>query len=268
MRLFQCSPPRPFEAVLAMDLPFVLFIPYSRAGDDAVKVPPASLQMPSRIAETYYELVVSVQQGTTDLKKHAFPVPLGRYDTLSTFGMYNRPETQEQINDHVVTMSTSLSRWSFGPNDPIEMVVRLKPNPDWRSKAKRVTVSRLVATIEEQITYNPEGDEPTTKIKQILTKKEVISLKLAETGFEKTLNLNFPAKELRDSDGFLPRGKPAFPLHAISGFTTTATLFKIEYFISVKVRGRPRLVPTLVAPVLTGHRHTCRAAGTYKSGKG
>jgi len=243
MRLFQCLPGKPFEDVLAMDLPFVLFIPFARAGDDIVKVPPASLQLPSRVAETYYELVVSVQQGHADLKKHAFSVPLCRYDTLSTFGMYNRPESQERVSDHVVTLGTSLSRWSFGPNDPVEIFVRLTPNPDWMSKARKVSISRIVATIEEQITYNPEGDEPTTKTNKLISKKEVVGMRLPEKGYMSTINLRFPAKELRDSDGFLPRVKSAFPLHAISGFTTTASLYKIEYFVCVKVCPRYPLEP-------------------------
>lgn len=234
MRLFQCSPGKPYESVLAMDLPFVLFIPFARAGDDIVKVPPASLQLPSRVAETYYELVVSVQQGHAELKKYPFPVPLCRYDTLSTFGMYNRPESQERVSDHVVTLGTSLSRWSFGPGDPVEIFVRLTPNPDWMSKARKVSISRIVATIEEQITYNPEGDEPTTKVNKLIQKKEVVGQKLPDKGYMTTINLQFPAKELHDSDGFLMRGKPGFPLHAIAGFTTTATLYKIEYFVSVK----------------------------------
>jgi hypothetical protein len=48
---------------MAMDLPFVIFIPYERGGEEiARRVPPASLQLPSRTAETWYELVVSSQQ--------------------------------------------------------------------------------------------------------------------------------------------------------------------------------------------------------------
>ena len=245
MRLFQCPPGKPYDNILAMDLPFVLFIPFTRAGDDIVKVPPASLQLPSRVAETYYELVVSVQQGHADLKKHAFPVPLCRYDFLSTFGMFNRPEKQERVSDHVVTLSTSLERWSFGPNDPIEITVRLLPNPDWLSKAKKVSISRIVTTIEEQITYNHEGDEPSTKVNKLLQKKDIVGQKLPEAGFMKVVKLRFPAKELRDSEGFLPRGKPAFPLHAIHGFTTNAGLYKIEYFISVKVCLPLSIFPTL-----------------------
>lgn len=239
--LFQCASGKAYENIIAMDLPFMLFIPFARAGDDIVKVPPASLQLPARIAETYYELVVSVKQGHTDLKKHAFPVPLSRYDTLSTFGMYNRPETIERVNDHVVTLGTLLPRWSFGPNDPVEVSIRLTPNPDWMQKARKVSISKIVAVIEEQITYNPEGDEPTIKINKLISKKESVSQKLPENGYLTTMKLKFPSKDLRDSDGYFPRGKPAFPPHSIAGFTTTATLYKIEYFLTVKVRGFDRI---------------------------
>jgi len=270
MRLFQCSAGRPYDNVLAMDLPFVLFIPFSKAGnEDIIKVPPASLQLPSRVAETYYELVVSVQQGSADLKKHSFPVPLSRYDTLSSFGMYNRPETQERVSDHLVTLSMCLQRWSFGPSDPVEVRVRLTPNPDWLSKAKKVSIQRIVVVIEEQITYNPEGDEPTTKVNKLISKKEVVGQKLPLDGYQSDITIRFPAKELRDSDGFLPPPKPAFPMHPIVGFTTTATLYKIDYFLSVKV-GIPNSTHFGLRQesfFLTFVRRICRVVKTSHSAK-
>ena len=118
-------------------------------------------------------------------------------------------------------------------------MVRLNPNPDWMQKARKVTIQKIVATIEEQITYNPEGDEPSTKTNKIIQKKEVVGLKLPESGWAKQINLIFPAKELRDSDGFLPRPKQGFHLTAVNGFTTTANLYKIEYFVSIKVPSPP-----------------------------
>lgn len=234
MRLFHCVQGKPYETVLAMDLPFILFIPYTRDGEG--EVPPASLQLPSRVAETYYELVVSVQQGNADLKKFSFPVTLARYDTLSTFGMYNTPETQERVSDHLVTLGLFLPRWSFGPNDDVNVTIKLTPNPDWMSRAKKVTVKGITVTIEEHITYNPEGDEPTTKINTLLSKKERVSKKLPEHGYMTTMAMTYPAKDLRDSDNLLPRSKPAFSLCAVSGFTTAASLYKIEYYLIVKVQ--------------------------------
>ncbi|KAH8154824.1 uncharacterized protein LAJ45_01355 [Morchella importuna] len=234
-RLYQCPAGMPYEMVMAMDLPFMLMIPVSGSGsEDILNVPPASLTLPSRVAETYYELEVSVRQGHTELTKHTFPVPITRYDTLSSFGMYNRPETQERVSDHLVTLCMVLERWSFGPNDPVEVSVRLTPNPDWIVKARKVSISKIVVAIEEHITYNPQGDEPSTKVKQLTSKKEVVGQKLPESGYETRINIKFPAKELRDSDGYLPPGKPAFPLYEVSGFTTSATLYKIDYFLTVK----------------------------------
>jgi hypothetical protein len=60
MLLFRCPAGKEAESFYAMDLPFVLFIPFGRGGEETSRrVPPASLQLSSRTAETYYEMVVS-----------------------------------------------------------------------------------------------------------------------------------------------------------------------------------------------------------------
>lgn len=239
MLLFRCPAGREYEEVIAMDLPFVLFIPFGRGSADASRrVPAASLQLPSRTAETFYEMVVMVQQGHSDQRKYSFPVPLERYDTLSTFGMYNRPESAERVSDHLVTLGISLPRWSYGPLDPVSVCVKLSPNPSWMGKAKKVTINKITIGIEEEIIYNHEGDEPQRKVKTLTKKTEVIGVKLPPTGFLTNLGLVFPARDMRDSDGMLPRGKAAFPTYALTGFTTTASLYKIEYYLTVKVRPR------------------------------
>jgi len=222
-----------------MDLPFVIFIPYGRGGEEvARRVPPASLQLPSRTAETYYELVVTVQQGHQEQKKYNFPVPISRYDTLSTFGMYNRLESMERVTDHLVTLGISLPRWSYGPLDPVSVYIRLSPNPDWLSKAKKVTIKTITIAIDEEIVYNHEGDEPSRKTKTLAKTNQAVGVKMPEAGYYTNLGLVFPAKDLRDSDGVVPRGRGlqgAFPMYAVSGFTTTGSLYKIEYFLTVKV---------------------------------
>lgn len=236
MLLFRCPAGREYEEVISMDLPFVLFIPFGRGGSDSSRrVPPASLQLPSRTAETYYEIVVTVQQGQSEQRKYAFPVPISRYDTLSTFGMYNRPESAERVTDHLVTLGISLPRWSYGPLDPVSVYVKLSPNPDWMTKARKVTINKITIGIDEEIIYNHEGDEPQRKVKTLVKRTEQIGVKLPPTGFLTNLGLVFPAKDLRDAEGILPRGKAAFPTYAVSGFTTTASLYKIEYYLTVKV---------------------------------
>ncbi|KAA6406772.1 MAG: arrestin domain conatining [Lasallia pustulata] len=235
MQLFRCPAPKEYEKVYSMDLPFVLFIPFGRGGEEAARrIPPASLQLPSRTAETYYELVVSVQQGYTEQKKYAFPVPISRYDTLSTFGMYNRPETAERLSDHIVILGITLPRWSYGPLDPVSVYIKLSPNPEWLNKAKKVTIQKITIGIEEVVVYNHEGDEPYRKVKTIAKKTQAVGVKMPEAGYFTNLGLVFPAKDLRDDNGILPRNKQAFPMYSVSGFTTSGTLYKVEYYLTVK----------------------------------
>ena len=236
MLLFRSPAGKEQENVYAMDLPFVLFIPFGRGGEEtARRVPPASLQLASRTAETFYEMVVMVQQGHTDQRKHSFPVPIQRYDTLSTFGMYNRPESAERITDHLVTLGISLPRWSYGPMDPVSVYIKLSPNPNWLNKAKRVTIQKITIGIDEEITYNHEGDESQTKVKQLAKQAQTIGVKMPEAGYFTNLGLVFPAMDVRGKDGVVPRGKQAFPMYSVSGFTTTGSLYKVEYFLTVKV---------------------------------
>ena len=234
--LFRCTSGKEAESVIAMDLPFVLFIPFGRGGDESNRrIPPATLQLPSRTAETFYELVVTVQQGHSNQFKYNFPIPLQRYDTLSTFGMYNKPESKLVTTDNVVHLGINLPRWSFGPSDPITVYIKLSPNLDWMSKAKKVTIDKITLQIEEEITFNPEGDEPTKKVNKLSKQVQVVKMKMPETGYATNIGLVFPSKDLRDPEGIVKRGKPGFPLYEVTSFTTTSTLYKIEFYINVKV---------------------------------
>lgn len=244
MLLFRCPAGKEYENVFSMDLPFVLFIPFGRGGEElSRRTPPASLQLGSRTAETFYEMVVMVQQGQAEQKKYSFPVPIQRYDTLSTFGMYNRPESSERISDHLVTLGISLPRWSYGPLDPVSVYIKLSPNPDWLSKAKKVTITKITISIEEEITYNHEGDEPQKKVKVLGKQTQTIGVKMPEAGYFTNLGLVFPVKDVRDSDGVIPRGKQAFPTYSVSGFTTVGSLYKIDYYLTIKVPN-----PSLTTP--------------------
>ncbi|TKA33728.1 hypothetical protein B0A50_00564 [Salinomyces thailandicus] len=237
MLLFRCPPGRESESVLGMDLPFVIFIPYGRGGEEiARRVPPASLQLDKRTAETFYELLVTVQQGHSDQRKYPFPVPIQRYDTLSTFGMYNRPESAERVTDHLVTLGISLPRWSYGPLDPVSVYIKLSPNPDWLGKAKKVTITSITVGIDEELIYNHEGDEAKRTTKNLAKHTQPVGVKMPEAGYFTNLGLVFPARELRDSEGVLPRSRPGFPMYSTSGFTTTGTLYKLEYYLTVKAK--------------------------------
>lgn len=235
--LFRCSSGKDAENVYSMDLPFIIFIPFGRGGEETNRrIPPASLQLPSRIAETYYELVVTVQQGHSNQYRYSFPLPLLRYDTLSTFGMYNKPETRQITSDNLVHLAINLPRWSYGPNDPITVYIKIAPNLDWWNKAKKVTIDKITLGIEEEITFNPEGDEPTKKVNKLAKQVQVVKTKLPEAGYATNIGLVFPAKDLRDSEGIIKRGRPAFPQYEVASFTTSSTLYKIEFYLSIKVQ--------------------------------
>ncbi|KAI1337682.1 arrestin domain-containing protein [Xylariaceae sp. FL0016] len=249
--LYRCASGREAENVMAMDFPFVLFIPFGRGGEETNRrIPPASLQLPSRTAETYYELVVTVQQGQSVQNKYAFPVPLQRYDTLSTFGMYNRPETKIATADNIVTLGISLPRWSYGPMDPITVYIKLAPNLDWMAKARKVTIQKITLAIEEEITYNPEGDEPTKKINRLQKHVQNIGAKLPEAGYVTNMGVIFPHKDLRDHNGIIRRGQPAFPNYEVTSFTTSSTLYKIEFFLSIKAHMTSARDITLRQPIV------------------
>ncbi|KAK6199635.1 hypothetical protein LQW54_010018 [Pestalotiopsis sp. IQ-011] len=234
-----------------MDLPFVLFIPFGRGGEETNRrIPPASLQLASRTAETFYELVVTVQQGASQQNKYAFPIPLQRYDTLSTFGMYNRPETKIATADNIVTLGISLPRWSYGPMDPITVYIKIAPNLDWMSKARKVTIQKITLTIEEEITYNPEGDEPTKEINRLHKHVQQVGTKLPEAGYVTNMGVIFPHRDLRDSQGIVRRGQPAFPNYEVSSFTTTSTLYKIEFFLNIKASMTSAKDITLRQPIV------------------
>jgi hypothetical protein len=150
--------------------------------------------------------------------------------------MYNRPEAMERVTDHLVTLGISLPRWSYGPLDPVSVYIKLSPNPDWLSKAKKVTIQSITVGIEEEIIYNHESDDPKRNTKTLARHQQSVGVRMPEAGYFTNLGLVFPAKELRDSEGVLPRVKKEFPMYSVSGFTTTGTLYKIEYYLTVKVR--------------------------------
>jgi hypothetical protein len=56
------------------------------------------------------------------------------------------------------------------------------------------------------------------------------------TGYTTNLGLVFPSKENRDAEGIIRRGKPHFPMYGVNSFTTTGSLYKIEFFLIIKVR--------------------------------
>lgn len=119
--------------------------------------------------------------------------------------------------------------------DPITVYIKIAPNLDWMAKARKVTVQKITLAIEEEITYNPEGDEPTKETNRLHKQIQQIGAKLPEAGYVTNMGVIFPHKDLRDTQGIVRRGQPAFPCYELPSFTTTSTLYKIEFFLNIKV---------------------------------
>ncbi len=69
---------------------------------------------------------------------------------------------------------------------------------------------------------------------------QTVQTKLPEAGYVTNLGLVFPARDLRDPDGIVRRGKPGFSMYECTSFTTLSTLYKIDFFLTIKVSGTPR----------------------------
>ena len=119
--------------------------------------------------------------------------------------------------------------------DPITVYIQLSPNLDWMNKARKVSIQKITLTIEEEITYNPEGDEPTKKINRLHKQVQNVNATLPEAGYFTNMGVVFPHKDLRDSNGIIRRAPPAFPNYQVMSFTTSSTLYKIEFFLNIKV---------------------------------
>ncbi|KAH7625106.1 hypothetical protein B0T09DRAFT_396590 [Sordaria sp. MPI-SDFR-AT-0083] len=78
----------------------------------------------------------------------------------------------------------------------------------------------------------------------------ITGAKLTETGYVTNLGLVFPARDLRDPDGIIKRGKPGFPMYEVTSFSTSSTLYKIEFFLSIKAHMNSARDITLRQPIV------------------
>lgn len=235
--LFKCRDGKQFDTLTSMCMPFMIPIPFGRGGEEVAKrIPPASIQLPHRVVETKYELVVTVQQGPQEQFKVLFPVPISRFDTISTFGMYNKPEHISGKVDHWLEMLTTLPRWSYGPGDEIMVYINIRPCIEHLGRMRRVVVQKISTSIEETITFNPEGDEPSTRVKVFGKKTTLIGHKMTDVGYMTNVGCHYPTNmdDMAEKKGILKPRNPEFPMHEVNSFTATGTLYKIEFYLNVK----------------------------------
>lgn len=231
IHLFQTTVGRKYEEVLGMDLAFQLPLPVT-------KMLPGSISLNKRSVETSYQLFVSVQLGKQLQPIHeGFPVRIKRYDKLSTFGQFHIPVRGNIISpDHLVEFEYSIPQSSFGPRDSITSFVKISPNLDWSAKSRKVKLQRLSLQVVEAITYNNEGDEPVEKRRKLCKATNQLDLKLSDNGYRCEITMDFPFAEMRDKDGVVPQLRTDIPYVAYNGFTTSAPLYRIDYFLVFKAK--------------------------------
>lgn len=199
---------------------------------------PPSICIGKSMVETTYQLYVSIVYGKQQSIHNApFPVRIKRYDTLSTFGAFRVPIVKSQRStDHYVTLDYSIPGSSFGPTDSINAFIRVSPNPDWLSKSKKVKLQRVTMQVVEVITFNQDSEESIEKQRQVCKTSQQFDSKLGELGCTCDLSLEFPAVDLSDKEGIVGKERLEIPLVSRNGGTTTASLYKIEYYLVVKAR--------------------------------
>lgn len=222
---------RPYAEVVAMNIPFRLILPRKNQANQTC--PPASLLL--RTASTTYYICVSVQYGQGTNRCYECPVPIIRYDTLTTLPMYSNkiPEPKIDVKQDI-SLQTRLWREAFGPGDPINIYVQLTVGDNHK---KNAMLQKMEFYLEELITYHCDG------LKNV-RKPKPRRINLGEAGIPALLpkgpcllkkELQMPERPEVDANGIRIVGSPKTPAHAHMGFTTTAKLYNITYFLVVKV---------------------------------
>lgn len=226
--LYQAPPGKKAEEFMGMDLPFRVLLPKSQ---------PGSISLAKGAVETTYRLYVSVTLARSQKPVFEyFPVRIKRYDKLSLFRKYSTPREGKVVSpDHIVDLDYLLNQTSFGPGDTITGHVRIKPNPDWPTRSRKVKIQKLSVQIIELITFTLEGEQPVEKKRKF--EKHVLAqdIRLSEVaGKLHKIVIDFPSSEIRNRDGVVPQQDQSLPLDSCNGFTTTTQTYKIEYFVVIK----------------------------------
>lgn len=230
IRLFQVSAGRNHDDVLALDLPFILSLPTNRP------IPP-SISIGKSVVETSYQLFVSIIYGKQQEYHAGFPIRIKRYDTLSMFGAYKIPIVNSvSSSDHVVGFDYSIPISSYGPGDSMVAFLKIFPNLDWISKAKKVKLQRLSMQVIEIIIFNHEGDEPVEKRKKLSSVAKQVDVRLPEEGYQCEMTMDFPTLDSRDKYGLVPKVRQDIPSITSSGFTTASALYSVSYLLRFKAK--------------------------------
>lgn len=220
--------------VTAMTVPFVYMLPSTV---DEVSGISATMSLPHLAScKTYYELHICAFHPSGRFATATKAVTIDRYDTLSSWGMFNVPRTfTMKGQDHIVEMTISLPHTACGPCDMVPLFLQLLPNIDWPAKSSKVRVKTISIITEQIIAF-----KSTTKGKDEILKQETVThdvidmanIKIPSKGLTREILIDYPGIRNRNDVGTLSVDKREYAL--TTGFTTYSNMYSITFQIVVK----------------------------------
>ncbi|EPY52873.1 arrestin family protein [Schizosaccharomyces cryophilus OY26] len=220
--------------IWSMDLPFEM-----KYSEGEVLTPTFDLVRSGISCSTTYEMrAILTLSGLEDVCT-CVPIVIHRYDTLSSWGMYNSPiYIKEASIDNRVIVEASIPKQCIGPMDLLTVFISIKP-----SNGSKIRVQQLSLSLVECVTvrHPSSTSSPIVRTKKILkAEQDLDDVRLGKDGLSQTLSKVFPDPDLDDS--------------SIQGFTTSSDLYNVTYMLLLKVRlYRARNVeisyPITVSPV-------------------
>jgi hypothetical protein len=101
------------------------------------------------------QLIATLHQAQSAASRVTVPVKIERFDHLSTWDIFQVPRLmQVEGDDHVAQMSVVTPITCIGPLDEITVLVKIAPNPDWLSKARKARVNKIQVTAALTYTHS------------------------------------------------------------------------------------------------------------------
>ncbi|WBW73648.1 arrestin-related substrate adaptor for RhoGEF, Art1 [Schizosaccharomyces osmophilus] len=220
--------------IWSMDLPFEM-----KYSEGEVLTPTFDLVRSGFSCSTKYQLrAVLTLSGLEDISE-CVPIAIHRYDTLSSWGMYNSPiYLKETSIDGRVIVEASIPKQCIGPMDLLTVFISIRA-----SNGSKIRVQQLSLSLVEcvSIRHPSSNSSPIVRSKKVLkVEQDLDDVRLEKDGLSQTLSKVFPDPDLDD--------------YSMQGFSTSSDLYKVTYMVLIKVRlYRARNVeisyPITVSPV-------------------
>ncbi|KAI5290056.1 hypothetical protein KEM52_000587 [Ascosphaera acerosa] len=221
---------RTYEEITAMDIPFCIRLP----DDPDPTVLPASIALKSPEVRTFYHIVVRIQFGPQLSHTFRFPLPIVRYDSMTTLPRLNMPITAKAGGQRSINwLETTVKKRAYARGEAMMVAIMIGTN-------RAFTLEKWsYAVIEQYIRYDKNGHPKSAKPTVLLEKKEPDNRVME--GFLQTVEIRLPGRTRggESSSGYpliAAEDEPGYevPEHARVGFTTCSRSYELKYYLEVK----------------------------------